>query len=175
MRRERPKIPLHRGRVSGAPRSSCGIARIPARVHDDDMARTILLVEDHRSVRAALKAVLERAGHDVLEAPNGERAIEIARGHPGPIDVLLADVVMPGIDGFEVARSVRTLRPRADNLFMSGHLGSARAAEVAENKGLFLAKPFAAADLRRALDEIHNGQEPRPPPPGEAATSHSTE
>jgi two-component system, cell cycle sensor histidine kinase and response regulator CckA len=135
------------------------------------MAQTILLVDDHRSVRTAVKAVLERAGHDVLVAPSGEHAVELAKGHPGPIDVLLADVVMPGMDGFEVARSIRQLRPSAQVLFMSGHLGSAYAEDMARSEGSFLPKPFAAADLRQALDGVSAVQEPRPPP----GSAHSTE
>jgi two-component system cell cycle sensor histidine kinase/response regulator CckA len=139
------------------------------------MAQTILLVDDHRSVRTAVKAVLERAGHDVLVAPSGERAVELAKGHPGPIDVLLADVVMPGMDGFEVARSIRALRPDAQVLFMSGHLGSAHAEDVARSMGTFLPKPFAAAELRQALDHASTAQEPRPPPAAAAGSAHSTE
>ncbi len=139
------------------------------------MAQTILLVDDHRSVRSAVKTVLERAGHAVLEAPSGERAVEIAKGHPGPIDLLLADVVMPGMDGFEVARNVRAVRPAANVLFMSGHLGSAYAEEVARSEGSFLPKPFAAAELRQALDEVSALQEPRPPPFPAAGSSHSPE
>jgi two-component system cell cycle sensor histidine kinase/response regulator CckA len=139
------------------------------------MAQTILLVDDHRSVRTAVKTVLERAGHDVLVAPTGERAVEIAKGHPGPIDVLLADVVMPGMDGFEVARSISALRPRARVLFMSGHLGSAYAEDAASSSGSFIPKPFAAADLRQALDEVSAVQEPRPPPDPAAGSAHSTE
>ena len=139
------------------------------------MTQTILLVDDHRSVRTAVKAVLERAGHDVLVAPSGERAVELAKGHPGPIDVLVADVVMPGMDGFEVARSVRELRPEAHILFMSGHLGSAFAEDVARSEGSFLPKPFAAADLRQALDGVSSMQEPRPPPCSAAGATHSTE
>ena len=106
------------------------------------MAQTVLLVDDHRSVRAAVKAVLERAGHDVLVAPSGERAVELAKGRPGPIDVLLADVVMPGMDGVEVARSVRALRPGAQVLFMSGHLGSTFAEDVARSEGLSCPNPL---------------------------------
>ena len=139
------------------------------------MAQTILLVDDHRSVRTAVKAVLERAGHDVLVAPSGERAVELAKGHPGPIDVLLADVVMPGMDGFEVARSIRALRPGAQILFMSGHPGGARAEDVARSMGTFLPKPFAAAELRQALDLVSSVQEPRPPPAATAGSAHSTE
>lgn len=138
------------------------------------MAQTILLVDDHRGVRTALKAVLERAGHAVLEAPNGERAVEIAERHPGHIDLLLADVVMPGIDGFEVARHIRALRPGARVLFMSGHLGSAYAGDLATSEGSFLPKPFAAADLRNALNKVSAVQEPRPPPDPAVGASHSS-
>jgi two-component system, cell cycle sensor histidine kinase and response regulator CckA len=138
------------------------------------MAQTILLVDDHRSVRAALKTVLERAGHAVLEAPSGERAVEIAEMHPGPIDLLLADVVMPGMDGFEVARRIHALRPGAKVLFMSGHLGNAYAEDVTLTGGSFLPKPFAAADLRDALDKVSADQEPRPPPDPAAGTPHSS-
>jgi len=139
------------------------------------MAQTILLVDDHRSVRAAVKTVLERAGHAVLEAPSGQRAVEIAKGHPGAIDLLLADVVMPGMDGFEVARSIRAFRPGARVLFMSGHLGSDFAEDVARSEGSFLPKPFAAAELRQALEEVTAVQEPRPPPDPAAGTPHSSE
>ena len=139
------------------------------------MAQTILLVDDHRSVRAAVKTVLERAGHAVLEAPSGERAVEIAKDHPGPIDLLLADVIMPGMDGFEVARNVRALRPSAHVLFMSGHVGNAYAEDVTVTEGSFLPKPFAAADLRDALDKVSAVQEPRPPPDPAAGTSHPSE
>jgi YesN/AraC family two-component response regulator len=110
----------------------------------------------------------------VLEAACGERAVEIAKGHPGPIDLLLADVVMPGMDGFEVARSVRALRPSARVLFMSGHLGNAYAEDVALTEGSFLPKPFAAADLRQALDRVSAVQEPRPPPDPAAGTPHAS-
>jgi two-component system, cell cycle sensor histidine kinase and response regulator CckA len=139
------------------------------------MAQTILLVDDHRSVRTAVKAVLERAGHDVLVAPSGERAVELAKGHPGPIDVLLADVVMPGMDGFEVARSVRALRPGARVLFMSGHLGRSYAEDVARTRASFLPKPFAAADLRQALEQASRAEEPRPPPEPAIRAAHSSE
>jgi two-component system, cell cycle sensor histidine kinase and response regulator CckA len=144
-------------------------------LHDDVVAQTILLVDDHRSVRTAVKAVLERAGHEVLEAPSGERAVELAEGHPGPIDVLLADVVMPGMDGYEVARSVRTFRPGARVLFMSGHLGAAYADHAALSEAAFLPKPFAAADLRQALDGVSAVQEPRPPPDLGPGPAHPTE
>jgi two-component system, cell cycle sensor histidine kinase and response regulator CckA len=139
------------------------------------MPQTILLVDDHRSVRAAVRAVLERAGHAVLEAASGERAVEIAQAHPGPIDMLVADVVMPGMDGFEVARSVRTLRPGARVLFMSGHLGNAHAEDVARKRASFLPKPFAAADLREALEQASTDEEPRPPPEAAVRAAHSSE
>ncbi len=118
------------------------------------MQETILLVDDHRAVRRALRVVLERAGYGVLEAPSGERAVEIAREHGGAIHLLVTDVVMPGQDGFELAQIVRSLRPAVKVLFISGHLGDRLTARPVESMGSYLAKPFRAPDLRRALDEL---------------------
>jgi signal transduction histidine kinase/CheY-like chemotaxis protein len=80
---------------------------------------TVLLVEDNEDIRTTLAELLRRRGHDVVEAENGEGAIEIARGR-GP-DVALVDIGLPGLDGFEVARRLREVAPAIRLVAMTGY------------------------------------------------------
>src|SRR5438270_322229 len=73
---------------------------------------TILLVEDEDAVRALVRHVLQMGGYTVLEAGHGREALKIAEGHPGPIDLLVTDLVMPEVSGGELASRLTALRPR---------------------------------------------------------------
>src|SRR2546428_1285695 len=75
---------------------------------------TILVVEDAPAVRAVTRQVLERQGYTVLEAPNGGAALVLATKHHGPIHLLLTDVVMPGVNGRQLAEQLA--RPRPDKI-----------------------------------------------------------
>jgi CheY-like chemotaxis protein len=86
---------------------------------------TILVVDDEALVRSMARDILLGAGYRVLEAADGEQALRVAEEHPGAIQVLLTDVVLPGINGKELAARMVALRPETKMLFMSG-----RAAEV---------------------------------------------
>jgi DNA-binding response OmpR family regulator len=82
---------------------------------------TILVVEDEEEVRALARDVLEMNGFQVLEALDVADANRLARTHPGPIDLLITDVVMPGVSGPELARQLRAHRPGLRVLCMSGY------------------------------------------------------
>ncbi len=113
---------------------------------------TILLVEDDASVRAFTRRTLEAQGYHVLEASDGATALLRAGGFERPIDLLVTDVVMPGMHGADLARELQAVRPGLRTLFISGftensviHHGVV-AADVA-----FLPKPFSAGALAQAV------------------------
>jgi PAS domain S-box-containing protein len=115
-------------------------------------SETVLLVEDEAVVRMLVCEMLERAGFTVLEAPDAARARDLAAGHEGTIDLLLTDVVMPGMSGPELAAELVDERPDLRVLFTSGYTEGALDGEGALREGqAFLAKPFTAAALAQKL------------------------
>jgi len=119
--------------------------------------RRILLVEDEPVVRTVVRRQLELMGFVVTEASDGERAIELAAQSDG-LDLLLTDVVMPGMNGWELAERLRATRPELRILYMSGHAeDSERMARALGKRGSFLAKPFRRTELERALAEVLEG------------------
>jgi CheY-like chemotaxis protein len=117
---------------------------------------TILLAEDEPVVRSLARAVLERTGYTVIEAADGLTALTLAGERRDDIDLLLTDVVMPGMTGLELARRVSALRRGLPIVLMSGYAeeGLPRAAAADHELG-FLAKPFTnealLARVREAL------------------------
>jgi diguanylate cyclase (GGDEF)-like protein len=119
---------------------------------------TILLVEDEAAVRQFAAIALERHGYRVLEAHSGEAALKLLEGLSCPIDLLLTDIVLPGIDGCELAARVERLRPEAATLFTTGYSDALRQnALTAEEPLVVLHKPFTARALlekaREAIDQ----------------------
>lgn len=114
-------------------------------------SETILLAEDDHAVRTSMAHLLLEAGYRVLQARCGEQATRVARAHSGDIDLLISDVVMPGVGGFEAARQVQKLHPETEVLFISGYPARARAA-AAGAKLLF--KPFSRAVLAEKVREV---------------------
>jgi two-component system, cell cycle sensor histidine kinase and response regulator CckA len=116
---------------------------------------TVLLVEDEEQVLTLVSAMLTRRGYTVLAAARPEEALAIARRHPGPIDLLLTDVVMPGMNGRDLRACLEEIRPGAGCLFVSGYT-----ADVIANRGVldegvqFLQKPFSESDLARRVREV---------------------
>ena len=86
-----------------------------------DQKETILLVDDEQSVRTIVLKILRRAKYNVLEAENGEAALQIAANHPGKIDLVITDMYMPGLRGPEVVERLAPTRPGLRALFMSGY------------------------------------------------------
>jgi PAS domain S-box-containing protein len=109
---------------------------------------TILLVEDESGVRAFARTVLQRFGYRVLEADSGEAALLLLETFNGTIDMLLTDVVLPGIDGRELAIRVTRDRPSLPVLFMSGYAAELRTGHGFLAPGMpLLEKPFTAQVL----------------------------
>jgi two-component system, cell cycle sensor histidine kinase and response regulator CckA len=122
-------------------------------------AGTILLVEDDASVRSLAQRALERAGYDVLVAQDGLEAVAVADAHPGGLDLLVTDVVMPGMRGPEVARRLRLAQPDLRVLFVSGYAEDALGPDGVLAFGAFLAKPFRTAELVARVAEVLGGDD----------------
>ncbi|MDX6474711.1 MAG: two-component system, cell cycle sensor histidine kinase and response regulator CckA, partial [Gaiellaceae bacterium] len=120
---------------------------------------TILLVEDETVVRQLVAEILESTGYTVMQAGDGPSALELLRRHSGKLDLLVTDVVMPGMSGPEVAQAVASMRPGTQVLYTSGYTDSAIGHHGVLEPGIaFLQKPFSADDLTRKvrslLDEV---------------------
>jgi two-component system, cell cycle sensor histidine kinase and response regulator CckA len=116
---------------------------------------TILLVEDELVVRRLVAEILESNGYSVLQAGDGPSALELLRRHTGPLDLLVTDVVMPGMSGPAVAGAVAAMRPRAHVLYISGYTDSAVGHHGVLEPGIaFLQKPFNADELSRKVREV---------------------
>ncbi|HLA79491.1 MAG TPA: ATP-binding protein [Vicinamibacteria bacterium] len=122
-------------------------------------SETLLLVEDEDSVRRLALEVLRSRGYTVLEAARPQAALEAATRHPGPIHLLVTDVVMPGMDGPTLAQRLLELRPGLKVLFMSGYSEEAVArGGVLEEGAGFLQKPAKPDELTRAVRRILDRQ-----------------
>ena len=119
---------------------------------------TILLVEDEESVRSLVARALRIRGYNVIEAANGEIALEIVRQATAPIHLLITDVVMPNMDGPTLVRAVRRSRPDMAVIFMSGYAEESfrRNDEKAEDLH-FLPKPFGLKQLAGKVKEVLSG------------------
>jgi PAS domain S-box-containing protein len=118
-------------------------------------AETILVVEDEAALRQIVREVLEESGYTVLDAAHGMAAHELCTRTPGTIDLLITDVVMPGIGGSELAALLRGERPDMRVLYISGYTDDAVVVhEVMTGNMPFLAKPFTPADLARKVREV---------------------
>jgi PAS domain S-box-containing protein len=116
---------------------------------------TILVAEDEDAVRNLVRTSLGRLGYLVLDAPDGAAAMERAVFHSGPIDLLITDMVMPGMSGRELADRLVALHPRAKVIFMSGYPDAALDGLGADtHAGAFLRKPFGPDTVARAVRRV---------------------
>jgi CheY-like chemotaxis protein len=112
---------------------------------------TILLAEDEASLRRLSARYLTGLGYRVVEAPNGESALEAWRRSEGRISALITDMVMPGsVDGPGLARALRAEAPDLRVVFVSGY-HSAQDSVARDRRSVFLQKPFAPEELARVL------------------------
>ncbi len=131
----------------------------PARVAAPSSADTVsaavtarvLLVEDDDAVRQFAEEVLREAGHEVFAAADGNEALALASRDAAQIDVLVTDVVMPGLNGIELADRLELSMPRLRVLFMSGYPADADVTAAGDGRRQFIGKPFKPADLRRSV------------------------
>jgi two-component system cell cycle sensor histidine kinase/response regulator CckA len=125
-------------------------------------SETVLVAEDSEPVREVTRELLASLGYSVLLAARGEEALSIARAHPGPIDLLLTDVVMPGLRGGSLADQVAATRPGIHVLFMSGHGEVEPAGSRAPGRAdAVLRKPFDPDRLARAVRQSLDATGPR--------------
>ena len=130
---------------------------------------TVLVVEDAEPLRNLICEALGASGCTVLSAPNGREALRIVNGRKGTIDLLLTDVIMPGMNGPALAKEVRSLRPQTKVLYMTGYSGEFLRADMLIPGVSFIQKPFTPADLGRKIRKLlaHKLQET----PGAATAS----
>jgi PAS domain S-box-containing protein len=120
---------------------------------------TILLVEDEKEILQVAGLLLQSQGYTVIEAPTPAEAIQRATDHPGDIHLLITDVVMPEVNGKELAKKILSLYPGIKCLFMSGYT-----ADIIGQHGLmdeevhFIQKPFLIGDFTRKLREVLDGE-----------------
>ena len=116
---------------------------------------TVLVVEDDAALKNLVASVLRQAGYGVLEAKSGEEAVQVAAQHAGSIDLLVCDVVMPGMTTAGLARRLLLSRPTMKLLYMSGYTHDKEHLSLGPDSD-FLAKPFSPDNLlshvRRLLD-----------------------
>ena len=122
------------------------------------LGETVLIVEDEESILKMTQMMLERMGYKVLVAGTPGEAIALAREHAGEIRLLITDVVMPEMNGRDLAGNLLSLYPNLKRLFMSGYTASVIAHHGVLDEGVqFIQKPFAKQDLaikvREVLDE----------------------
>ncbi|HJV21043.1 MAG TPA: ATP-binding protein [Holophagaceae bacterium] len=123
-------------------------------VQDGGGSETILLVEDEDLVREVARDCLSQAGYKVLEVKSGKEAIALLARYQAPVDLLLTDVIMPGMNGRIVSELAQSIQPGLRVLFMSGYTDDAILRHGVLEEGVaFLEKPFMPAELRRKVRE----------------------
>ncbi len=121
---------------------------------------TVLVVEDAAMVRGFAVQCLSELGYVVLEAANGDEALQLFQNHVGKIDLLLTDVVLPGMSGKELAARIQALSPELTVLFTSGYTDNAIVHQGVLNEGVtFLQKPFTAIALARKVRSVLNAEQ----------------
>jgi PAS domain S-box-containing protein len=148
------------------PRASRGAAAeesaAPPSAKPEGGKEKVLLVEDDESVRRFVRSILEAAGYTIFEADSGLSAMEILDSLAEPPDLLLADVIMPGMGGRVLAQEMARRSPGTGILFMSGYSEEATGLSGLQDTGFwFIRKPFSAVDLlskvREALEPVRRG------------------
>jgi PAS domain S-box-containing protein len=116
---------------------------------------TILLVEDEENLRRLARQYLENQGYNVIDAPDGSTAIQISQAHKSPIHLLLTDVIMPGMNGRELANKVSPTRPEMRVLYMSGYTENHIGHNGTLDEGItLLQKPFTLPALKAKVREM---------------------
>jgi len=119
---------------------------------------TLLIVENEPAIRNLLQMALRKSGYTVLAAESAREALEIVRGHTGPIDLLITDVVMPDINGLELATRLAAIRPATRTLFMSGYMDDALGEHgVLPSHANFIQKPFSPRAIAQRVRDILDG------------------
>ncbi len=122
--------------------------------YPEPSGQTILIVEDEATIRGNVRECLQQLGYHVVEAENGEAALQVCEQLQGKIDLVLSDLVMPGMGGYELAGRLAQRHPAVRMLFMSGYTeDSAARRDILLQGSSFLQKPFSVADLSTAVHQ----------------------
>jgi CheY-like chemotaxis protein len=117
--------------------------------------KTILVVDDEPEIRKLVSAMVRQFGYDVLTADSGEHALTLHKNHGGPIELLIADVVAPGMSGPMLADKLTELQPDLKVLYISGYDDTHVVQKYVVEKGhALLAKPFSVEELRVKMQAI---------------------
>jgi len=141
-------LPRHAGKVEQAWQEAP--AAPDARGHE-----TILLVEDEPAILELITMMLEKQGYTILAAPTPGKAIRLAREHAGEIHLLMTDVIMPEMNGRDLAKNLLSLYPRLKRLFMSGYTANVIAHHGVLDEGVhFIQKPFSISELAAKVRDV---------------------
>ena len=126
---------------------------------DERGQETVLVVEDEHGVRLLTRRILEKAGYRVLDAPGGDQAEAVLAAHQGAVDLLVTDVIMPGMSGPTLFERLVQQRPGLKVLYVSGYTADAIAHQGRLDPGVeFLQKPFTTASLNRRVRDVLEGR-----------------
>jgi CheY-like chemotaxis protein len=142
-----PRAASSAAQLSAAPSNTPVSAHLPCR----PALETVLLVDDQDDVRSLLAEVLRLGAYRVLEAKNGAQALTLVEAHPDPVDLLVTDIVMPGISGVQLADALRTRNANLKVLFMSGY-AERDSLRVLQEHEQFIPKPFLPDELFRHVN-----------------------
>jgi PAS domain S-box-containing protein len=142
-------------RVAESAESPAQVAAPAESVTTEPGTETILVVEDEANLRYLARQFLEKLGYRVIDAADGAVAMQIAVAHEGVIHLLLTDVVMPGINGRELAQRISEIRPNVKVLYMSGYTENVIGRNGTLDAGVrLLQKPFTLRDLKSKVREV---------------------
>ncbi len=148
-------LPVHEAKKAQSPKSQTTAPE------ETPHKETVLLVEDEPAILNLASTMLRRLGFAVLPASSPSEAIESAESYAGDIHVLLTDVVMPEMNGRDLAQRLTHHYPNLKTLFMSGYTADVIAEQGILNEGLsFIAKPFSQRELGAKLREVLVGKKP---------------
>lgn len=116
---------------------------------------TILLVDDEEAILDVNREILQALGYTVMLARNGNEAVDVYQNHPGAIDLVLLDMIMPGMSGEETYTMLKTLNPEIKVILLSGYSIDGQAKKILESGcHAFIQKPFKIATLSGKIREI---------------------
>jgi CheY-like chemotaxis protein len=125
-------------------------------------SETVLLVDDEESLRSLVCRTLQRYGYTVIATGSGHEACQVAAAHGAPIDLLVTDVVMPGMNGPELAEALRRVSPNLKVIFISGYANDTLSQHTGMGGMRFLQKPFAPVALARSVRQLLDAGNPAP-------------
>jgi two-component system cell cycle sensor histidine kinase/response regulator CckA len=128
----------------------------------EDNNKTVLVVDDEPEIRKLVGAMLSQFGYEVLTADSGEHALTLFRKHGQPIELLITDVVAPGMSGPMLADKLAALQPDLKVLYISGYDHTQVVRKYVVEKGhALLAKPFSVESLRQKMESLLRPEAPQ--------------